>query len=98
MPAFPPAEVTTLTVQPKSYPVTFEYVGQALGSKDVEVRARVTGILEKRLYQRRRAGEGGQPLFLIDPKPYEAQCGQRRGRDRARAGPASAGRARGRRG
>ena len=51
MPAFPPAEVTTLTVQPSSYPVTFEYVGQAIGSKDAEVRARVTGIVEKRLYQ-----------------------------------------------
>src|SRR5438876_8177822 len=34
-----------------NFPVAFEYVGQTLGSKDVEVRARVTGIIEKRLYQ-----------------------------------------------
>ena len=38
--------------------MTFEYVGQALGSKDAEVRARVTGIVEKRLYQEGAPGEG----------------------------------------
>jgi len=48
---FPPAEVTTLAVQPRDFPVAFEYVAQTTGSKDVEVRARVTGIIEKRLYQ-----------------------------------------------
>jgi membrane fusion protein (multidrug efflux system) len=71
--AFPPAEVTTLVVQPASYPVAFEYVGQAAGSKDAEVRARVTGIIEKRLYQEGGVVKAGQPLFLIDPRPYEAQ-------------------------
>ena len=73
MPAFPPAEVTTLTVQPASYPVTFEYVGQGIGSKDAEVRARVTGIVEQRLYQEGAWVKAGQPLFQIDPKPYQAQ-------------------------
>jgi membrane fusion protein, multidrug efflux system len=73
MPAFPPAEVTTLTVQPASYPVTFEYVGQGIGSKDAEVRARVTGIVEQRLFQEGAWVKAGQPLFQIDPKPYQAQ-------------------------
>ena len=73
MPAFPPAEVTTLTVQPQSYPVTFEYVGQGIGSKDAEVRARVTGIVEKRLYSEGSWVKAGQPMFEIDPKPYQAQ-------------------------
>src|SRR4030095_10205837 len=41
---FPPAAVTTLVVQPKSLPITYEYVGQTVGSKEVEVRARVGGI------------------------------------------------------
>ncbi len=72
-PAFPPAEVTTLAVQPTSYPVTFEYVGQAIGSKDAEVRARVTGIVEQRLYQEGAWVKAGQPLFQIDPKPFQAQ-------------------------
>src|SRR5216110_1188768 len=48
---FPPAEVTTLKLEPKTLPATYEYVGQTTGSKEVEVRARVTGILERKLYQ-----------------------------------------------
>ena len=71
---FPPADVTLLTVEQKAIPVTFEYVGQALGSKEVEVRARVGGILEKRLFKEGAPVKGGQTLFLIDPKPYEAQA------------------------
>jgi membrane fusion protein (multidrug efflux system) len=73
---FPPAEVTTLTIAPHSFPVSFEYVGQTWGSKDVEVRARVTGIVEKRLYQEGTPVKAGQVLFVIDPKPYAAQVAQ----------------------
>ena len=71
---FPPADVTLMTVETKSIPVTFEYVGQALGSKEVEVRARVGGILEKRLFKEGAPVKSGQTLFVIDPKPYEAQA------------------------
>jgi membrane fusion protein, multidrug efflux system len=70
---FPPAEVTTLVVTPKDFPAAFEYVGQTLGSKDVEVRARVTGIIEKRHYQEGSAVKAGQLLFTIDPKQTAAQ-------------------------
>ena len=73
---FPPAEVTTQDIAPRNFPVAFEYVGQTLGSKDVEVRARVTGIIEKRLYQEGASVKAGQPLFTIDPKPYAAQVAQ----------------------
>jgi len=70
---FPPAAVTVQAVQPQTFPVTFEYVGQTQGSKDVEVRARVTGIIEKRLYQEGSFVRAGQPLFVIDARPYQAQ-------------------------
>jgi membrane fusion protein (multidrug efflux system) len=73
---FPPADVTTQVIAPRNFPVAFEYVGQTLGSKDVEVRARVTGIIEKRLYQEGTPVKAGQPLFTIDPKPYAAQVAQ----------------------
>jgi membrane fusion protein (multidrug efflux system) len=73
---FPPAEVTLLNIAPRNIPVAFEYVGQTLGSKDVEVRARVTGIIEQRLYQEGSPVKAGQPLFIIDPKPYAAQVAQ----------------------
>jgi len=71
---FPPADVGVVTVEPKAIPVSFEYVGQALGSKEVEVRARVGGILEKRLFAEGAPVKAGQTLFIIDPKPFEAQA------------------------
>ena len=70
---FPPAAVTVHAVQPQTFPVSFEYVGQTQGSKDVEVRARVTGIIEKRLYQEGSFVKAGQVLFIIDPRQYQAQ-------------------------
>ncbi|HEV8256573.1 MAG TPA: efflux RND transporter periplasmic adaptor subunit [Casimicrobiaceae bacterium] len=70
---FPPADVTTQVIAAHNFPIAFEYIGQTLGSKDVEVRARVTGIIEKRLYQEGAPVKAGQPLFVIDPKPYAAQ-------------------------
>ncbi len=71
---FPPPEVTTFVVEPKAVPATYEYVGQTAGSKEVEVRARVTGILEQKLFQEGSAVRAGQVLFVIDPKPLAAQA------------------------
>ena len=70
---FPPADVTVVAATPKTFPVTFEYVGQTQGSKDVEVRARVTGIIEKRLFDEGARVKAGQPLFVIDARQYQAQ-------------------------
>ena len=47
---FPPAPVSVMTVAPADAPVEFEYVAQTAGSREVEIRARVTGILMKRNY------------------------------------------------
>ena len=71
---FPPSEVTTFTVESKAVPATYEYVGQTAGSKEVEVRARVTGILEQKLFQEGAPVKAGQVLFVIDPKPLAAQA------------------------
>ena len=73
IPACPPADVTTIKLEPKTLPASFEYVGQTTGSKEVEVRARVTGILEKKLFQEGAPVKAGQALFVIDPKPLQAQ-------------------------
>lgn len=70
---FPPAQVTTIKVAPRTLPAVYEYVGQTTGSKEVEVRARVTGILEKKLFQEGAQVRAGQPLFVIDPRPLAAQ-------------------------
>jgi membrane fusion protein (multidrug efflux system) len=65
-----PLQVATIKVTTKKVPVSLEAVGQAEGSRDVEIRGRVSGILEKRLYNEGEAVKAGQPLFLIDPAPY----------------------------
>jgi membrane fusion protein (multidrug efflux system) len=70
---FPPSEVTTVKVTPKTIPTSYEYVGQTTGSKEVEVRARVTGILERKLFQEGAPVRAGQVLFVIDPKQLAAQ-------------------------
>ena len=70
---FPPAEVTVQAATTRTFPVTFEYVGQTQGSKDVEVRARVTGIVEKRLFEEGAGVKAGQPLFILDARQYQAQ-------------------------
>ena len=69
---FPPAAVSVQKVEPQTFAVSFQYVGQTQGSKDVEVRARVTGIIEKRLYQEGSFVKAGQVLFVIDPRSYQA--------------------------
>jgi membrane fusion protein (multidrug efflux system) len=68
----PPPEVNVVTVAPKSFPLSFEYVGQTTGSREVEVRARVTGILLKRNFDEGAPVRQGQSLFTIDPAPYQA--------------------------
>src|SRR5260221_1183105 len=69
---FPAAEVNVFTVAPASLPVTFEYVGQTAGSREVEVRARVTGILKSRNFVEGMVVAKGQSMFTIDAAPYEA--------------------------
>jgi membrane fusion protein (multidrug efflux system) len=70
--AAPPPEVSVLTVSPQDLPVTFEFVGQTAGSREVEVRARVGGILLRRHYEEGQWVKQGTVLFTIDPAPFEA--------------------------
>lgn len=76
-PAAPPAlPVTVITAAKKSVPIVLEVPGQAVGSRDVEIRARVTGIVEKRVYDEGQAVKANAVLFRIDPKPYEIALAQ----------------------
>jgi membrane fusion protein (multidrug efflux system) len=65
----PPPEVTVMTVEPHMIPVSYEYIGQTVGSREVEVRARVTGHVEQRLYAEGELVQAGQPLFQLDARP-----------------------------
>lgn len=68
----PPPEVAVTTVAARTVPVVFEYVGQTAGAREVEIRARVTGIIQKRNYREGARVAAGQSLFTIDPAPFEA--------------------------
>jgi membrane fusion protein (multidrug efflux system) len=63
--------VTVMKVLSVNAPRIFETIGQIEGAKEVEVRPRVGGILLKHLYEEGVDVEINQPLFLIDPVPYE---------------------------
>ncbi|MEJ8853210.1 efflux RND transporter periplasmic adaptor subunit [Variovorax robiniae] len=71
-PPAPVAEVSVQVVKAQVVPVTFDFVGQTESSQQVEIRARVNGFLEKRLYNEGAFVKPGQVMFLIDPKPFEA--------------------------
>lgn len=68
----PPPEVSVVAVAPQTLEETFEYVGQTAGSREVEVRARVTGILLSRNFTEGAPVKQGQSLYTIDPAPFEA--------------------------
>lgn len=65
-------EVTAITVEAKDTPVVFEFVGKTQSSRRVEIRSRVEGFLDKRLYTEGAIVEAGTPLFQMDQKPFKA--------------------------
>ncbi len=70
--AMPPPEVVVVVAQPQDLPASYEYVAQIAGVREVEVRPRVSGILEKWNYTEGARVTAGQSLFTIDPEPFRA--------------------------
>ena len=69
--ACPPPVVTVTPVASETVRVFGDYAGRVRGSREVQVRARVSGILEERLYVEGQGVADGAPLFRIDPEPYQ---------------------------
>ncbi len=69
----PPADVTVLTVAPRDTPVSATYVAQTQSSQAVNIQARVSGFLDKRVYVEGSVVKAGQVLFQMDQKPFQAQ-------------------------
>jgi membrane fusion protein (multidrug efflux system) len=68
----PPPEVLVTEPVQRDVPVYMELVGQAAGSQDVEIRARVEGYLDKVAFTEGTLVKKGQLLYEIDRKPLEA--------------------------
>jgi membrane fusion protein, multidrug efflux system len=65
-------EVSVMTVTQRDTPVDFEFTAQTESSREVQIRARVDGFLDKRVYSEGQPVRAGQTMFLMDPKPFEA--------------------------
>ncbi|UUQ65397.1 efflux RND transporter periplasmic adaptor subunit [Pseudomonas fuscovaginae UPB0736] len=69
MPA-PKVRVETIHTQPLS--ISSELSGRIAAPRSAEVRARVAGVVLKRLFQEGSDVKQGDALFLIDPAPFKA--------------------------
>ena len=74
----PPPEVAVQTVGGDAVPLELTYTARTVGSREVEVRARVSGILLKRRFEEGSRVRQGQPMFLIDPEPVRARVASAR--------------------
>jgi membrane fusion protein (multidrug efflux system) len=72
----PPPVVIITEVVRKDMPVVAEYIAQTQSSRLVNIQARVSGFLDKRMYTEGAVVKEGQILFQMDPKPFQVQLDQ----------------------
>ncbi len=65
-------QVSVVTVQPHAVALTWEYAGRVVAFRRTEVRARVGGLLLRRLYTEGARVAAGDVLVRLDPAPSEA--------------------------
>ncbi len=75
----PPSLVEFVTVHPTDVPIYSEYAAQTYARDTVDVRGRVDGYLEKRLFQVGSEVAEGQVLYVLDLRPYEAEVARAKG-------------------
>lgn len=74
----PPA-VSVIEVRSEDVPIYTEYAAQTYSRDMVEVRGRVDGYVEKRLFQAGSDVKAGQDLYVLDLRPYQADVAKARG-------------------
>ncbi|MDQ2701251.1 MAG: efflux RND transporter periplasmic adaptor subunit [Pseudomonadota bacterium] len=72
----PPPEVGVVVMKPGNVPVAKDLVGRLSAYRSADVRARVPGVLQRRLYEEGSDVRKGQALFQIDPAPLQAVLAQ----------------------
>ena len=68
----PPPEVAVVEAHPQAVPLTRELVGRLAPTRVAQVRARVAGIILKRVYKEGTDVDQGEVLYQIDPAPLKA--------------------------
>jgi RND family efflux transporter MFP subunit len=72
----PPPEVSVTAAEQREITIYHDFTGTTEASNSVQIRARVTGYLEKVQFQEGASAAEGQVLFVIDQRPYVAQLDQ----------------------
>lgn len=68
----PPPSVGVVTIREQSLPLSAELPGRTSPFAVSEIRPQVSGIIRKRLFTEGATVQAGQPLYQIDPRPYQA--------------------------
>lgn len=71
-PAPPPPEVVVAEVSQETIPVVIEFSGTLQAIRSVNIVPRVGGYIEARYFVEGTPVKKGDPLYLIDPRPFEA--------------------------
>ena len=75
----PPPEVGVVVMHKADVALSRELVGRLSAFRSADVRARVPGVLQRRLYEEGSDVRKGQPLFQIDPAQLRAAAAQAQG-------------------
>src|SRR5215467_13016391 len=78
-PSGPPPNVEVVPVEQKDVQIYNEWIGTLDGFVNADVRAQVTGYLQRQEYQEGAFVKAGQLLFQIDPRPFQAALDQAKG-------------------
>ncbi len=71
-PAPPTPEVGVIKVEARATPLSIDLVGDIRAFREVELRPRVTGVVEKQMFTPGQMVREGQPLFLIDTRALDS--------------------------
>lgn len=69
----PPVKVTVAAVKQQTIPIVKDFAGTLKAIKSIDIIPRVSGYIDKRHFVEGSYIEAGSPLYLIDPRPYQAR-------------------------
>jgi membrane fusion protein, multidrug efflux system len=72
----PPPAVTVVQVEPQDVTASFPFLGRVVAVDTVDLRARVEGFLEQRLFTEGDNVKKGQLLYVIEQPPFQAKVDQ----------------------
>ena len=73
----PPQTIKVFEVKAKTVPIYQEFVGQIYGERDIPIRARVQGFLDKIYFEEGTRVKKGQLLYAIDPDPFMQEVAEK---------------------